>query len=110
MALHSSPVATTSSDLDILDDNHRNALDRAIRNILSTEGAELAYAQILDGLPTQDSLWDSFRFVEDHPVETIGHAEICPGFIEKAREHRMQFELGRLDFETKASCFSLQSF
>ena len=110
MTLNPSAVATTSSDLDILDDDHRNVLDRAIKNILITEGAELAYAQMFDGLPTQDSLLDSFDFVEDHPVETIGHSEICPGFIEKAREHRAGFELGRLDFETKASYFSLQSF
>ena len=103
MALDSSPVAKTSIDMDVLDHDHRNALDRAIRNILSTEGAELAYAQILDGLPTQDSLWDSFDFVEDHPVETIRHSEICPGFIEKAREYRTGFELGQLDFETKVS-------
>ncbi|KAJ4122918.1 hypothetical protein NW768_009908 [Fusarium equiseti] len=95
-----------STNIHVLDDDHRNVLDRATRNILNTEAAELAYAQMLDGLPTQDSLWDSFDFVEDHPVETIGHAEICPGFIEKAREHRMRFELGRLNFETKTlQCF-----
>jgi hypothetical protein len=101
MAPHSTSESTASSDLDILDDDHRQILDRGIRNILSTEAAELAYAQILDGLPTEDSLWDGFDFVEDHPVQTIEHDEICPGFIEKARESRAQFELGRLNFELK---------
>lgn len=92
-----------NTKVDVLDGDHRNALNRAIANILSTKVAEVAYAQMLDGLPTQDALWDSFHFVEDHPVEIIGHSEICPSFIEKAREHRKRFELGHLNFETKAS-------
>ncbi|RGP78981.1 hypothetical protein FLONG3_2887 [Fusarium longipes] len=99
LALESETTATTN--LSILDEDHRQILDRAIRNILSTEVAELTYAQILDGLPTEDSLWDGFDFVEDHPVQTIEHDEICPGFLEKARELRGQFQFDRLHLEPK---------
>ncbi|KAH7245732.1 hypothetical protein BKA59DRAFT_476168 [Fusarium tricinctum] len=89
------------SNLDILDDDHRNTLDRAVRNVLSTEPAERAYAQILDGLPTEQSLRDSQDYVKDHPVHSIEHSEICPGYIEKAREFRNGFDLFQLRLGSK---------
>ncbi|RBQ72970.1 hypothetical protein FVER14953_07170 [Fusarium verticillioides] len=87
--------------LDVLDDEHRNVLDRAVRNVLSTEVAELVYAQILDGLPTEKSLRDSSDYVKDHPVHSLQHAEICPGFVDKAREFRNQFDLSQLALDLK---------
>lgn len=103
MAPHSTSGSKALSDLEVLDDDHRNILDRAIGNILSTEVAELTYAQILDGLPTERSLWDTFDYVQDHLVKNIGHNEICPGFVEKARNLRTKFELNRLDFALKVT-------
>ncbi|KAG5656752.1 hypothetical protein KAF25_010305 [Fusarium avenaceum] len=84
------------SSLYILEDEHRNSLDRAVRNVLSTEPAERADAQILDGLPTEQSLRDSQNYVKDHPVHSIEHSEICLGYIEKAREFRNGFDLFQL--------------
>ncbi|PNP78175.1 hypothetical protein FNYG_08492 [Fusarium nygamai] len=77
-------------------------LERAVRNVLSTEVAELVYAQILDGLPTENSLRDSSDFVKDHPVHSLHHTDICPGYADKAREFRNKFDLSQLqlDFET----------
>lgn len=95
------PPTEETSNLDILDDDRRNTLDRAVRNVLSTEPAERAYAQILDGLPTEQSLRDSLDYVRDHPVHSIEHNEICPGYIEKAREFRSGFDLSQLHFESK---------
>lgn len=89
------------SNLDILDNDNRNTLDRAVRNVLGTEPAERAYAQILDGLPTEQSLRDSQDYVKDHPVHSTEHSEICPGYKEKAREFRNGFDLSQLQFESK---------
>ena len=42
----------------IASDRHRKVLDRAIRNVLSTELAKFTYAQIIDGLPIADVAFD----------------------------------------------------
>ncbi|KAF4443139.1 hypothetical protein F53441_11538 [Fusarium austroafricanum] len=101
MASLPSSAGETPSSLDILDNDHRATLDRAVRNILSTEVAELAYAQILDGLPTEKSWRESLEFVRDHPILTINHSDICPGYVEKAREFRAQFDLSQLQLDTR---------
>ncbi|KAM0427355.1 hypothetical protein ACHAQK_012135 [Fusarium lateritium] len=90
-----------TSNLDILDDERRSILDGAVRNVLSTEPAERAYAQILDGLPTEQSLRDSLDYVKDHPVYSIEHSDICSGYVEKAREFRSGFDVSQLVFESK---------
>jgi hypothetical protein len=106
MAALYTPTQETSN-LDILDDDRRNTLDRAVRNVLSTKPAERAYAQILDGLPTEESLRDSLDYVKDHPVHSIEHNEICPGYIEKARQFRSGFDLSQLQFESKVRSIRL---
>ncbi|KAK4171154.1 hypothetical protein QBC36DRAFT_340533 [Triangularia setosa] len=73
--------------LDKLDAEHRAVFVRAINNVLSTELAIFTYAQIIDGLPIGEVVYDS-RLVdlpEGHPLDTE-HEELCPGAIEKARE------------------------
>ncbi|KAG7418060.1 hypothetical protein Forpe1208_v004276 [Fusarium oxysporum f. sp. rapae] len=101
MAFVPTPDRETPTNLDVLDDEHRKVLDRAVRNVLSTEVAELVYAQILDGLPTEKSLRDSSDYVQDHPVHSIQHTKICPGYVEKAREFRNQFDLLQLQLNFK---------
>ncbi|KAM0245933.1 hypothetical protein ACHAP5_005084 [Fusarium lateritium] len=89
----------------ILEEDRRQILDQAIRNVLGTEVALFTYAQILDGLPTEQSLSDStgvYTGCEDHPVLTLQHKEICPGFVEKALDFRAQFDISVLEFELKA--------
>ncbi|KAF5001165.1 hypothetical protein FGRMN_1189 [Fusarium graminum] len=99
MAFHYNSAPETSN-LGILDDKHHDTLDQAVRNVLSTEPAERAYAQILDGLPTEQSLRDSLDYMKDHPVYIINHGEIFPGYIEKARKFRTGFDLSELHFES----------
>ncbi|ENH67001.1 hypothetical protein FOC1_g10004633 [Fusarium oxysporum f. sp. cubense race 1] len=94
MASCPSPVSQGPANLDVLDDEHRKVLDRAVRNVLNTEVAERVYAQIADGLPTEMSLIDSSDHVKDHPVYINRHTEICPGYIEKARVFRNQLRDG----------------
>jgi hypothetical protein len=101
MASRLTPAPESTTNLDALDDEHRKVLNRAVRNVLNTEVAELAYAQILDGLPNEKSLRDSFGYVKDHPVHNIQHTEICPGYVEKARKFRSQFDLSQLQLSFK---------
>ncbi|KAG4253671.1 hypothetical protein FPRO06_10584 [Fusarium proliferatum] len=101
MSSPSSPASQGSAILDVLGHEHRNMLERAVRNVLGTEVAELVYAQILDGLPIEKSLRDSSDYVRDHPVHSLQHAEICPGYIDKAREFMKQFDLSQLQLDLK---------
>ncbi|KAH7486446.1 hypothetical protein FOMA001_g5154 [Fusarium oxysporum f. sp. matthiolae] len=101
MASRPSPTSERPIYLDVLDNEHRKVLERAVRNLLSTEVAEVIYAQILDGLPTEKSLRDISDYVKDHPVHSIQHTEICPGYVEKARDFSNQFDLSQLQIKFK---------
>ncbi|KAK4147300.1 uncharacterized protein C8A04DRAFT_34037 [Dichotomopilus funicola] len=82
---------------------HRRLLVRALGRILSTEIAEVTYAQIVDGLPIANVIWDSrVPPYGGHPILNDGvHEDICPGILEKTRELRDSFDLGTLVFEAK---------
>ncbi|KAH7121478.1 hypothetical protein EDB81DRAFT_766293 [Dactylonectria macrodidyma] len=90
---------TEVKDLDVLDGEHLVTFHQALRRILATPHAEFAYAQILDGLPTEASLGDSFLYMESHPVYKLGHKDLCEGFIEKARDFRGGFNPSDLCFK-----------
>ncbi|KAH7245733.1 hypothetical protein BKA59DRAFT_174148 [Fusarium tricinctum] len=95
----------TMETVEFLEYDRGQILDRAVTNVLGTEVALLTYAQILDGLPTEQSLLDSTDVCtrcKDHPVLAMKHNEICPGFVEKAREFRAKFDIAVLEFELKA--------
>lgn len=92
-----------STSIVSLDTEHQESFRRAISNLFATDLAERAYAQILDGLPTQQSLRDSYFWIEGHPVYEIPHKEICKGFIEKAREFRATFDPSSLEFKPSVS-------
>lgn len=85
--------------LDILDEDDHRILERAVKNVLDSELAESVNAQILDGLPTEESVEESYEWIEDHPVHTIPHSEICPGYVDKAREFRAKFDSSQLRFQ-----------
>ncbi|KAJ3524581.1 hypothetical protein NM208_g12004 [Fusarium decemcellulare] len=85
--------------VDTLGEDHKRIFIRALTNLLSTEAAEYTYAQILDGLPTEDSLRESYLRLQDHPVYELNHAELCEGFLEKAREFRAHFDPAELRFD-----------
>jgi hypothetical protein len=98
---YGAPILETES-LDLLDQMHRRALEQAVRNILGTDVAETAYAQILDGLPTEQSLMDSYTFQEnDHPVFALKHVDVCPGFVDKARQFRSEFDPSQLRYQPR---------
>ncbi|KAF5017839.1 hypothetical protein F66182_10210 [Fusarium sp. NRRL 66182] len=86
-------------DISTVDQDHREAFCRAFSNLLSTEIAEFTYAQILDGLPTEDSLLEGSPYIEGHPVFELGHAKVCEGHLEKVREIRALLNPSALPFD-----------
>ncbi|KAH7121826.1 hypothetical protein B0J13DRAFT_589563 [Dactylonectria estremocensis] len=85
--------------LDVLDDQHMVTFRWALRRILATPHAEFAYAQILDGLPTEESLEDSYVYMESHPVYSLGHRNLCEGYLEKARDFSAKFDPSDIHFK-----------
>ena len=63
----SSPPASGLVSLDLLDNEHKRTFKQALMNILMIDVAEFAYAQILDGLPTEQSLNDPMSTWKDTP-------------------------------------------
>lgn len=88
-----------SSTIDALDQGHRHMFTNAIINILGTHLADFTFAQILDGLPTEQSVRAGFHFMHDHPVFTLRHKNLCEGFLDKARKFRARFDASELSFE-----------
>jgi hypothetical protein len=80
---------------------HHKLLSRAISNVLSTELARFTLAQIIDGLPTADTAWDSRSpaVFGDHPIEE--HPELCPGVMNRARDFIQQFDQSVLRFDAQ---------
>ena len=87
------------SRLDTLHDKHGQAVRQALANILNTQLAEFTYAQILDGLPTKQSLLESCSLIFDHPVCKLKHTSLCDEFLEKACEFRSRFDPSSLVFD-----------
>ena len=95
--------------LDKLDAEHRAIFTRAINNVLSTELAVFTYAQIIDGLPTEEVAWDRRMpgilpgISGDHPIDD--HKKLCPGALERARELLETWDPKSLRFNPEV-CFS----
>lgn len=97
------PVKSNShvDSLDILDAAHQNPFEKALRRILNTELAEHTYAEILDGLPTNDSYRDLHYPQAGHPC--LQHLELCPGSRERACEFRSGLDITALKFNSSVS-------
>ncbi|KAL6361371.1 hypothetical protein LRP88_04839 [Fusarium phalaenopsidis] len=82
-----------SLSIDILDGDHYDLFTRAITRILSTEIAELTYAQVIDGLPLTQVIYESRggKLPKGHPLHSA-HQELCPGMLDKTRQFREEFE------------------
>ncbi|KAK3299594.1 uncharacterized protein B0H64DRAFT_455679 [Chaetomium fimeti] len=85
----------------ILDKQHRDVLDRAVRNVLGTDLALETCAQIADGLPLARVACDRYRPTryEDHPI--ADHTSLCPGAERAAWEFLSEFALSMLNFDDK---------
>ncbi|KAI1498342.1 hypothetical protein F5X99DRAFT_431797 [Biscogniauxia marginata] len=67
---------------------HRDILNRAIRNVLSTDISEITLAQIVDGLPLSEVERDTYTgygyLSGDHPLSQK-HKQLCPGLLHEYR-------------------------
>ncbi|KAF5541873.1 hypothetical protein FMEXI_7797 [Fusarium mexicanum] len=79
--------------LNRLEGYHHDALSLALRNVLNTDIALMTYAQIIDGLPTADVVWDRYSatYEPSHPI--VNHKTLCEGALEKAKGFRAQFSM-----------------
>lgn len=72
---------------------------RAVKNLLRTDIALDHYAQLIDGLPTQETARDQITEALDaqHPVNQ--HKELCSGSLDRAIEFRENFTADDLMFD-----------
>lgn len=87
----------------ITSEHHRQTLDRAIRNVLSTELAQFTYAQIVDGLPIADVAWDRRLpgIMGEHIIDD--HETLCPGALEQAQVYYKEWDPSTLNFDPEVS-------
>lgn len=78
----------------VLDNAHQQALNRAVKNIISSPVAEETFAQIVDGLPLRHVALGNRRHqvLRGDPIDN--HPELCSGALEKAREFQARFDAG----------------
>jgi hypothetical protein len=85
-----------------LEEKHHDIFFRALSKVLSTEIAELTFAQIVDGLPlpqVADDTYDNGGSLSHiHPLYTK-HTQLCPGVLETARQFRANFDPHILQFD-----------
>lgn len=86
--------------IDVLDLDHCHSLTRALRNVLSTDLAQVTYAQLIDGLPTMDTVYDmrGYMILEGFPL--LAHEKLCEGAAERARLFCATFDPGALQFDS----------
>lgn len=70
--------------LENLTTDHLNMFHGALSRVLGSELAIDTFAQIVDGLPSADVVWDKRHpgiFGDNHPIEA--HASLYPGVKDK---------------------------
>lgn len=93
----------TSTAEQALDENHLAAYSRAISNVLSTDLAELTFAQLVDGLPLYDVVSKLTHYELERQEPAYNHRMLCPGVLEKTRAFRAAFEPEKLDIRADVS-------
>lgn len=80
-----------------------------MENVLSSEIAQITYAQIADGLPLSSVEMDTYDYGAlsgDHPLHTK-HTDLCAGALEKAQQLHAEFNLSSLQVNSRASTHPL---
>src|ERR1700761_8607370 len=94
--------------MDLLPKAHCDVLIRALHNVLSTDIAEVTYAQILDGVPLAEVANDRYspHFIDlRHPVQQ--HTSLCPGVTEQTKAFRSSFDPAILEFDSRVRARTL---
>ena len=89
------------STLETLGAKHHAAIDRAIRNLLNTDAALQAFAQIVDGIPLSGVACNDrpFSVMRGDPI--LRHTSLCPGALEVTKTFIAEFQLGILNFDNR---------
>lgn len=91
------------ASIDILDEPHRAAVVSAISRVLSTEIAEITYAQIVDGLPLLEVFKDVYGYLTclDHPI--YQHTQLKNNILDTVLQFRSEFDANILQFDIPVS-------
>ncbi|KAK4244759.1 hypothetical protein C7999DRAFT_17031 [Corynascus novoguineensis] len=86
--------------IEMLDPEHCKILTHALQNVLSIGLAEITYAQLIDGLPTIDTVWEmrGIWAPQGHPL--LNHKKLCKDALERARKFRDEFDPAVLRFDS----------
>jgi len=86
--------------IEMLDPEHCKTLSHALHNVLSTDLAEITYAQLIDDLPTTCIAWErrGIWLYKGHPL--FIYRELCKGALERARTFRDGFDFAVLRFDS----------
>lgn len=103
--LASAPGQGECSSLGLFDTERMAVFRIALENILHTEAAEAAFSELIDGLPTKETLLKFNTWEVGHPIDVLNHVELCAGSREKARRFRDEFDVYVLSFPEKV-CMS----
>jgi hypothetical protein len=100
--------AVVKAPVSSLPQHHRDVFEQALRNVLSTEKAQLTYAQIIDGFPIVCVARDKHGYGIDygHPIFQNNHDNVCPDAWERMDEFNSSFDLDVLSMDEKVSSFS----
>jgi hypothetical protein len=87
--------------IEALDGPHREFLESALSRVLSTEIAEVTYAQIIDGLPLAEVANDrGTKPPIGHPIHDV-HKELCPGVLDRVREFRNNLSPDIIQYDSR---------
>ncbi len=97
--------AVVKSPVSSLPQQHRDVFEQALRNVLSTELAQAAYAEIADGFPTASGVRGRHGFAAGidphHPLFQTKHDTPCPEAWERVKELHSSLDIQALSIDTK---------
>ncbi|KAI1325018.1 hypothetical protein F5Y16DRAFT_283364 [Xylariaceae sp. FL0255] len=102
MAQIDSDARIRKLSVDDLHDEHCKAFAQALRNVLSSDTAQLTFGQIVDGLPIASVESDHLKgSVVDvyHPVHTK-HTELCAGVLDRLQKIWKEHDIKSLRFDS----------
>ncbi|KAK4247304.1 hypothetical protein C7999DRAFT_14649 [Corynascus novoguineensis] len=86
--------------IEMLDPGHCKTLTQALYNVLSTDLAEVTYAQLIDGLPTISTVWEGRGIWAPRGHPLLNHSKLCKGALERTRMFRDEFDPAVLRFDS----------
>lgn len=96
--------AVVKAPVSSLPQLHRDVFKQALRNVLSTETAQMTYAQITDGFSivsvVRDRHWGS-NVDYNHPIFLNNHDKLCPGAWGRMKEFYSSLDIDVLSMDRR---------